>query len=325
MNTSKSMILETNNECPYCHSTKSHHWALGQDYWMQTTSQTFDYVKCETCCSLYMKTRPNEKDIGSFYNGEYEPYLVNSSSEQSNSLHRIYSKILVRINKFFRSKKLISANSKFYGSIGSKDTFVDFGCGSGAFLKSLAKKSFRSIGVDFSPIAIKSMHALGLEAYDVEKFWEKTPSGSINYLRMNHVIEHLYSPDVVFSLIHAKLSSHGKLHLAVPNASGPSARMFGKFWYGLECPRHIAIPTPESCKILLERNGFGNVTIVHEAISKDFLRSVGFMFASAGLIKFKTANGLIHNKFLELIFGGFFKAFSLLGYGDRFHVFCEKI
>ena len=325
MNTSIETKLEINSECPFCHSKTSHTWAMGRDFWMQITKLTFEYVKCDGCGCVYMKNRPAEKDIGNYYSDEYEPYLAAPRKHGNSFLFRVYSRIMNKLNSKFRSHELNRASSSFYNSIGKKDTFVDFGCGSGVFLKTISPKSSKAIGVDFSPIAIKSIKELGLEAYEVDKFWKEIPDQSVNYIRLNHVAEHLYNPDEVFSAINSKLASGGKLHLAVPNPEGFSARFFGKFWYGLECPRHIAIPTPKSLKILLENNKFGKITVVQESITKDFVRSIGFVLASAGFIKFTTANALIDNKTLDLIFGFPFKILSGFGLGDRFHIFCEKI
>jgi hypothetical protein len=90
---------------------------------------------------------------------------------------------------------------------------------------------------------------------------------------MSHVIEHLYHPAETFAQIRRVLRPGGILHIATPNPSGYSAQTFGSNWFGLDCPRHIILYTPETLARQVECAGFKTTEIIPLPVIKDAVRS----------------------------------------------------
>ena len=316
----KTLTTETIKACPVCGGTNLAFWSVATDLWMKITTQEFTYSKCLGCKSLFMSKRPLEGDIGKLYSGDYQPYL-HSKTQKSIRLIVTIDKILSRIMATFRNKGLLFKQKKFYEEVKSSSTFVDFGCGAGKFLNGLKCKT---IGVDFSPLAIESVKKNGHSGCLVDEFWTTYPDQSVDFLRMNHVVEHLYHPTLTLSKISKKIKPGGKLHIAVPNPEGLSAIFFKKNWYGLECPRHIILYKPATLINLLQQQGFKYFEVYQESISKDFIRSLGFLLSQWGLLQSKNVDALLELKSLDIIFGIPTFLASKFGFGDRYQIFCTK-
>jgi SAM-dependent methyltransferase len=313
---------EIQNFCPVCSNKTINHWSAATDLLLRVSSQTFDYSRCISCDTLFMSNRPKEECVSVFYGSNYHPYQASLDKKGKT----IFKKVLRKIKSFLSLTKdpLTTVQKNFYDKVSSKDVFVDFGCGAGKFLNQIQSTGCQTVGVDFSPYAIEAVLKNNHKGYTVDEFWTSFGNQSVNFVRMNHVAEHLYHPHEVFTNLATKFVREGYFHLAVPNPNGISSKLFKRNWHGLDCPRHVILYTPESLKQLLLSHGFKDFTIVHESITKDLVRSIGYFLASIKMMKLEKVETLINSVFLDLVFMFPMKAFARLGYGDRFHVFCRK-
>jgi SAM-dependent methyltransferase len=273
-----------------------------------------------------MNIRPNSKQLEYYYSAEYEPYQLKKHDNKKNKFNIFFSfKLILKIilKKYFR-KFFISKALALYDAIPRSTVFVDFGCGSGSKLDQMRIVGCNTVGVDFSTLVIDGIRSRGHEAYLEESFWNLFHNSSADFVRMNHVVEHLYKPKEILRGIASKLKQNGTLHVAVPNPSGISAFFFRNNWHGLECPRHIILYPSETLVKLLSEAGFDRFEIIQETISKDFVRSFGYWLASHKLYNIDKVNGLMHSTFLALVFWLPMKIVALFGYSDRYHVVCYK-
>lgn len=321
------------NACPVCNSENVKFWSQASDLLTQSSDQIFAYTECLNCKCLYMSTRPIEADVSFFYSGDYHPYqsqLTPPTDRNSffSSLKKRASPFVSGLRRFLSKFKVESALDKkvslFYSQLNAKKVFVDFGCGAGKYLNKMRTSGCKTIGVDFSPIAINVVTENHHEGYLVSDFWQKINDESIDLVRMNHVVEHLYTPKETLKKIALKIKKGGALHIAVPNPAGISSKLFGRNWHGLDCPRHVILYPPASLVELLREFGFNQFEVVHESITKDFIRSLGYFFARFGLIPLNKVNDLMYSKVLNFIFYIPLKITSVMGAGDRFHIFCVK-
>lgn len=100
---------------------------------------------------------------------------------------------------------------KFSSSIESHDTVLDFGCGSGAMLRSLT--CARRVGIDINPAARSEAAANGVEVY---ASLAEVPSSSIDVVVSNHALEHALSPYEVLCELLRVLIPGGRLVICVP-------------------------------------------------------------------------------------------------------------
>ena len=100
---------------------------------------------------------------------------------------------------------------------------------------------------------------------------------SIDFVRMNHVLEHLYHPPKNLQTIYAKMKPGAKLHIAVPNPDGVASRIFRYNWCVLERPRHIMLYSASLLDKILTDAKYSQVKTFHRSIMKDFIRSFGYI------------------------------------------------
>jgi len=321
------------HSCPVCHSKNVKFWSQARDLLTQSSDQVFAYTQCLNCKCLYMSTRPIEADVSFFYSDEYHPYqshLIAASDRKlfSNTLKKFIRPFASRLKRLISRIAVKSSLEKrvacFYSQLSEQKVFVDFGCGAGKYLNKMRSSGCKTIGVDFSPIAIGAITENQHEGYLVSDFWQKIHNESIDLVRMNHVVEHLYTPKDTLENISLKIKKGGGLHIAVPNPAGISSTIFGRNWHGLDCPRHVILYPPNSLVSLLKDIGFNQFEIVHESINKDFVRSLGYFLANFGLLELSKVNDLMYSRSLSFLFWLPLKMASVMGVGDRYHIFCVK-
>lgn len=315
---------ETLGRCPVCDGESIAAWCTGFDRLHDRPADRFVYSRCRTCDVLFESTRPVEEQIFKAYPSEYAPHR--SPHAPSPRRRRKGSAALGRLaGRVLGQPAFQDAVRGHLGSPKDGEVVLDYGCGAGKFLDQMARRGCRTIGIDFSPQVLEIVRRNGHEAYLAgEDAWRAFPDGSIDLVRMNHVVEHLYEPRAVLRTVLAKMRPQGRLHIAVPNPDGLSARLFRSMWHGLDCPRHVILYPPRTLVRLLEEVGFENVRAVAEPLSKDFVRSWGYLAYRAGLLRHARIEGLIHSGSLQLAAALPCRIAARVGMADRFQVVARR-
>jgi len=178
-----------------------------------------------------------------------------------------------------------------------------------------------TVGMDTSEAVVARVRASGHEAWLVSPaVWDRIPNASLDAVRLNHVLEHLYRPGEVMRLLHQKMKPGARCYVATPNPEGLSARWFGAAWRGLECPRHVVLYGPRTLRHWLQAWGFSSVRIYQERSTKDAARSLGFArgleVTEAEAMKF---DALLNEWLAPLCWMA-----GALGWGDRLHAFAVR-
>jgi len=325
MNTIETPRYEKIKHCPVCESKDFVKWSEAKDLLTQSTDASFEYSLCKKCDSLFMSLRPVEEDVSFFYSSNYHPYQKEYSLNRSLGLLSKIKKIGRGFAIAARGKNNLNEKIKsFYSGMNISTTFVDFGCGAGKYLNLLKNSKCKTIGVDFSPIAVDAAKSNGHQGFLVDDFFKSIDDQSVDLVRMNHVVEHLYHPHDILKQLARKIRIDGRLHIAVPNPEGISSKIFRRYWHGLDCPRHVILYPSSTLVSVLESIGFYRFEVVQESISKDFIRSVGYYFSKYNFIRLSNVNTLMNSVFLKLLFALPIFIISKFGFGDRYHIFCYK-
>ncbi len=304
--------------CPHCGGANLRLWAEARDFLLDTTDQTFSYARCSACKLLFLTTRPEEQSLGTIYPDEYSPHQQGSvapKTVRANALIRASARLIEFPERLF--SRQINA---YYSGLGHGDLFLDFGCGSGKALNRMRAKGCATIGMDFAERALSAVQSSGHVALRPDRDgWSRIQEGTVNFVRMNHALEHLYHPREVLEQLHRKLRAGGVIHVAVPNPNGISARLYGKYWHGLDCPRHVILFPPRLLADWLKDLGFNVLKVLYEPLTKDLIRSHARKQAQ-GLADAPELDALIKRRrhqalaFLPSVIG------TLLGWPDRFHI-----
>jgi 2-polyprenyl-3-methyl-5-hydroxy-6-metoxy-1,4-benzoquinol methylase len=133
---------------------------------------------------------------------------------------------------------------------------LDFGCGSGAFLRRMHDQGWQVLGLDLCRAAVERVQReLGLSALVGTLPHPDLPPESFDVITMWQSLEHVHQPLEVLEHAYRLLVPGGKLIVAVPNIDSAPFRWFGSAWFGLDLPRHLTHFSAATLRQMLERAG----------------------------------------------------------------------
>lgn len=233
--------LKTHMTCPICHTDNILNVVSVPDYEYGVISAV-NYVECKGCGSLYQQDMPSEHVLKSYYPSNYHSF--NAAGLLTKIRHALRARTF---------KSLLVANS----------TVLDFGCGSGQFIRAVAEQYPQTtfIGFEFEETnSIDINHNVTIIKGSLDYLLAQIPS--VDVLLMNHVIEHLPDPIHTLEILRTKLRSNGHFIGQTPRAGSLEHRVFGTAWSGFHSPRHTVIFSTNGLKIALEKSGFYNVKTI---------------------------------------------------------------
>lgn len=133
---------------------------------------------------------------------------------------------------------------------------LDVGCGHGKLLERMRDIGWETVGVDVDPAAFRVALGRGLDVRLGTLEQQRFEAGSFDAVYLSHVIEHVHEPVALLRECHRVLKPGGRLVLATPNAQAVGHRVFGRAWFPLDPPRHLAIFTEPAMTEAMRRAGF---------------------------------------------------------------------
>ena len=200
-----------------------------------------EVVSCESCLEIRHATSVRDKvsyALGTMHRGPNEEFgLVKKTSEDN-------------VRRSERIKAIVSEMTE------PAVQLLDFGCGEGEFLETLASiNGLSCLGYDIDPTAVRVAEETGCQA--------TTDLGQLSHQRfdvvtMMHVIEHLYEPLQELRDISRVMKPGAKLIIETPNATDALINLYEceafmdfTFW-----SHHPIIYSAMSLQCLLEEAGF---------------------------------------------------------------------
>jgi 2-polyprenyl-3-methyl-5-hydroxy-6-metoxy-1,4-benzoquinol methylase len=244
----------SNSACPICCKPEVVAWFSGKDRLFGLAPGVFSLLRCTFCGCIFQQPLPDEASLATFYPQKYwwsEAYGQGSGPARLfRNLEKAYRELVVADHVRFLDD---CSREKVPGG----KRLLDIGCGSGTFLQVAQTHGYIPYGMDQSARAIEIIKRqygfparkgnIGRSVWDDCRF---------DFITMFHVLEHLTDPRPGLRYIRDWLEPGGILILQVPNMSSLQARLFGRFWYGLDVPRHVINYTPEALGCLLRDAGF---------------------------------------------------------------------
>jgi 2-polyprenyl-3-methyl-5-hydroxy-6-metoxy-1,4-benzoquinol methylase len=339
MNAAVKVSTERVESCPNCGGRARKGLCRAWDRQYRVTDQAFAYVRCLECDVCYQSPRPRECDIARLYpTDDYEPFTVTRAAAfpaAAATVAPLAAKARKGRNLFRRSCRWFVSSlnrclrrlypdpwphalERLYTPDRPGQVLLDFGCGSEHFLDRARARGWKTLGVDFIPEIVANVRAAGHDALLLTpEMWRQIPDGSLDLVRLNHVIEHLYQPRAILQALRKKMKPGARIHIGTPNSSSLTFKLLGARWFPLDCPRHVMIFSPRALRRLLSETGFTQVRIHHEVLTKDIARSVGFALEDLGRVGYEQAIAMHHRPALaELLFPPA-RVWALLGLSDR--------
>ena len=136
------------------------------------------------------------------------------------------------------------------------------------------------MGVELDSRSVVKIRDKGIQCYcgDLNDVINEMNEKKFDIIILSQVFEHLYSPQKTLKNIHKLLSAQGSLYMSLPNAGSLEARFFGKFWRGLDLPRHIVHYDKSTINAMLDKHGFEVILNKNQNFPSSFVESIGFCF-----------------------------------------------
>ena len=248
--------------CDLCHSDQSECVIRQRDLLLEVSNDEFTIVKCSRCGLVYLNPRPSKDLLGSYYPTIYYPPAQTKARPQ---LQRQAKKFSARIKRrvledYYGYPSTVSAGwprivrrillwpDKTLRELKGRHPLpwrgagkvLDVGCGAGGNLKALQDQGWEPSGIEISEVA--AAHARELVTGNIHTgTLESAPFSpqSFDLILMSHSLEHLPSPVDALRRVHRLLKDDGLVVVTVPNADSVEFKLFGRWWFPLDPPRHF--------------------------------------------------------------------------------------
>ncbi len=231
--------------CNLCDSDKFTEVYTLQDYLLERPNILTTLVQCDNCGLIYQNPRPSAVEMDQHYPDEYEPYENLGESKKTWLLRKAIEYGLAKRAKFVTKHR-------------KTGRLLDVGCATGEFLSAMRlQEDWELYGVEPNArVASIASHNTGANVFIGTLEQAQFAKDYFDVVTMWDVLEHVYNPQKTLDEIFRILKPDGLLIIRVPNGSSFQAKIFGKFWAGLDAPRHLYVFSLKTLSTMLSRSGF---------------------------------------------------------------------
>jgi 2-polyprenyl-3-methyl-5-hydroxy-6-metoxy-1,4-benzoquinol methylase len=265
--------LEFVDRCPLCLSSRCKPAVSGvRDWFFSKTAFDWTYWRCEKCDSLYLSPRPRQDAIGKAYLRYYthgdvaEAGVSRPSFRLRLANEYMYRKFSVEVGPRFRSNVLgrwvhllrpLAAPKFPVEHLASRPagSFLDIGCGDGFVMELARKLGWKTRGIEIDAEAVAVCRRKGLDVQQGSYREVDSLDKKFDCIVVSHVIEHVHDPVDFVRVLAKALSPGGTAYVSFPNPRSYMLSLFGRYWRGLEAPRHLALPSVKQFLTLLDSVG----------------------------------------------------------------------
>lgn len=241
--------MEKVAQCPVCGHQIFKKYLLCKDY--TVSQESFQIVTCQNCNFRFTNPRPAPEAIGQYY--QSEAYISHSNTRKGlvNQLYHV-----VRKRALKGKLKLINRLGE-KGAGQSEKKLLDYGCGTGYFLKTAQEDGWKVDGLEPDPGARAQARDLVKQDIQEDIFSPYFEDKRYSVISLWHVLEHVHLLNETIQKLKNRLEEGGKLLIAVPNHLSWEAGVYQEYWAGYDVPRHLYHFSPDTMQRLLEKNGLG--------------------------------------------------------------------
>ena len=236
-------------------------------------------IKCTNpkCSLIWLYPMPTREELPNFY-VKYFTHGKNTARSDDNFISNIVKSFIYMLT----DKKM---TDNMYLSKIVPGNLLDIGCGDGTFLHKMRQFGWQVSGTEIDKKAIASCkEKYGISCVEGELSDVGAPKNVFDAVTAIHVLEHLHDPLKTITKCHDILKDGARLVILTPNSGSLGHRLWGRFWRGLETPRHLNVFSKGSLFILLQKAGFSKIQISSTASNANII------LEGSMLIKSKKAN-----------------------------------
>lgn len=280
VNVQKMQIEKKSVEtCPVCGSSErsSLYYDLEDNIFFCVPGK-WKLFKCAKCRSAYLDPVPSPDTVHLAYSN----YYTHNSKQQGNYgklnyiKHSLYdSYCRWRFGGHFSGAALISSilinlAPKIKKTV--EDTFrnlppltyensrlLDVGFGNASFLEKTKNIGWEVAGVDFDSVVVEAAleKQLNVRQGNIDEFLDQPETFDI--ITLSHVLEHVHDPRGLIQTAFQLLKPGGWLWIETPNIESFGHDHYGRFWRGLEAPRHLILFNWSTLELILRQEGYDSI------------------------------------------------------------------
>lgn len=206
------------------------------DLWLAVPGR-FPVVRCHDCGLVQTNPRPTASELEAYYPEEYRPGGSPPPDRPMGS-----SAPIRWLRRLAALPYRVRWRQEFVSGL-EPGRVLDIGAGNGNRLARLQAGGWEPWLMEpRHEVARETSETLGIPAdRAVVAYAEDAdlPEEHFDLVVMDHVVEHLSNPRAVFDSIADYLKPGGRLLITCPNYGSLESRLLGRWWMGLDMPRHL--------------------------------------------------------------------------------------
>jgi 2-polyprenyl-3-methyl-5-hydroxy-6-metoxy-1,4-benzoquinol methylase len=281
--------------CPLCGASRAIQLCVERDLALGVPGR-FPLARCEGCGLLYQNPRVRRDQLDRMYPADYPPHARDPDRGRV-ARHRApavrwalatrlgYTHLDTRdvgVGARLRARVLRGRAEKDFPRWHGQGRLLDVGCATGRFLQHMAAVGWRVSGIELDAAAAATARTVTPHVVVGDPAEVALPPASFDVITAFHVVEHLPDPATALRNMLRWLAPGGLMIVEVPNVGGWGGALFGRFWSGLDFPRHLVHFTPATMRALVEAAGGSIVDEWHWSKPRWIIRSVRFALAARG-------------------------------------------
>lgn len=217
-------MYERLEHCPVCDGSNFKNFIICKDH--TVSHESFVIVECQDCNFKFTNPRPQSSSLDKYYQSDNYISHTNTSNNLVNAIYKT-------VRHFTLRQKLHLINQ-----YKEENTLLDFGCGTGHFLKTCQKKGWDVTGIE--PDSKARTIASNTTNAQIHSTLDKlSSSDKYQVITMWHVLEHIPDLNGTIQTLKKHLHKNGTLIVALPNHSSLDCQHYQQFWAAYDVPRHL--------------------------------------------------------------------------------------
>jgi SAM-dependent methyltransferase len=228
----------------------------------------YHYNRCKECGLLMVAPFPKGEQLDAAYPDSYHAYHFHHS----------------RVSKFLKNRFWKEKAKRYSQLIPKAAKILELGCSFGNFLLEFKRLGYPDPkGLEYNGKIAKKAQDSGLTVVQGEIQSANFPKNEFNLIIMENFIEHVEDPYETFRWCHSHLSEGGILAGETPNINSWDKKLFGNYWGGYHCPRHLFLFDIENLSYISKKSGFRVIRISNLLQPAHWALSVQNLFQGSGL------------------------------------------
>jgi SAM-dependent methyltransferase len=263
--------LENCSNCLFCGGEQAHQDVTDvRDVFFAADEGRFDFLRCDNCGSIWLSKRPFGQRLLDAYANYYTHGSEAGENGEASGLRRWIRASYLR-SRLLKAPALTDRLVARAVTLAGYDTsgldkslrfapaaparILDYGCGSGFYLLQLKEMDYDLHGAEYDPHLLGQLAQSGIAIHNVAALTDDHWDATFDHITLSHVLEHVPDPVALLSRLSRWLKPGGSLYVELPNADATGIAIFGRYWRGLEAPRHFALPSQKSLVAAFARAG----------------------------------------------------------------------